>query len=273
MTGYSAVVTTTLMSQKNIAISSFQEGIEKGYTFCVYPQIVDVVVAAYPKAGPLLVGTGGSQLLDAMDRGECKAAILFENHWAKMRMFGNTEHCDASPKARLPDVVHVMANHIPVRPELVQAMSTFITLEGEMGTFGMLADKAKFNYTSAVCAEPSATGEVQQFGVDSLGAPLMFLLVVGLVSLLITRLGRRIEKRTEQIKAKIDTNQDGHVSRQEIAVAADLAVSQLMAQSSSARVALRRSTSRQSNSGSRQSNSVEVSSVTVSSSGPGIGDD
>ena len=85
ITGYTAVVTTTLLTSSNVDILSLDDGVSKGATFCVNPDMASGLVAKYPKLGALLVDAPGSSHLDKMDQGKCTAAIVFEERWRRGR--------------------------------------------------------------------------------------------------------------------------------------------------------------------------------------------
>jgi hypothetical protein len=84
-----------------------------------------------------------------MENDECDAAIIHRDSWAATRMFGRTMYCKSgrSPMVALKQVVYTEANTMPVRGEILEAMSWTIAKEVELGTYVGFADTARTNYT------------------------------------------------------------------------------------------------------------------------------
>ena len=86
-TGYTAVVTTTLLQQSQVGATSLDDAIRMGYTICAETAVHADLVSRYPQIQNLLaeysagVGLSASEL-EAMDAGECDAAIVYQVHLA-----------------------------------------------------------------------------------------------------------------------------------------------------------------------------------------------
>ena len=84
----------------------------------------------------------------------------------------------------LKQVVYAEANAMPVRGELLEALSWVIAKEVESGAYVGFANTARTNYTFGLCAEPPLSVSNAQFGVKDLGAPIVLLwLHIGALSL------------------------------------------------------------------------------------------
>lgn len=80
LTGYTAVVTGTLLLEAQTGASSVDEAIRKGYTFCAEASVHAQLITAFPKIASLLpVFPWGISELDRMDNGECTAAIVYQD--------------------------------------------------------------------------------------------------------------------------------------------------------------------------------------------------
>ena len=222
LTGYSAVVTTSLLTKSRVEIRTLEEGIAKGYNFCANADMRPALVAQNKRLGPLLVTASNMDILDKMDNGECDAAIAHRDFWYATRLFGNVDHCDkgGSPKVALPGVVTIVANSLPVRQDLLGPLSWMLQNKREAGFYEQFVDEAKYNYTSGLCPEPDLAGELESFGIYDLGAPLFLLAFVSMASLVIlmviTRIGRHVQRKTEEMKKRIDVDGDGDVTLVEI---------------------------------------------------------
>ncbi len=81
VTGYTAVVTTTLMQQSAVQINNLEDAIRQGARVCAHTVVVDQVVARYPKLSPLIVPryqTDTLSELEKMDAGLCDCAIIWD---------------------------------------------------------------------------------------------------------------------------------------------------------------------------------------------------
>ena len=61
VTGYTAVVTTKLISSDATEVRSFEEAIDKGFRFCVNDAMIPTLVNKYEGLAPLLVPIIGSR--------------------------------------------------------------------------------------------------------------------------------------------------------------------------------------------------------------------
>jgi len=218
ITGYTAIVTTTLISQGTTEVKTFEEAIDKGYRICADTVIRPVLVEMYPQVAPLLVSVVSDDgYLMAMDRGECNAAILDADTWNSERMYGVTTHCDN--KVRLRETIAIIDNAMPVTPEILRPMSALVARNKERGLYAAKTIEAKLNYTHNLCLESDLTTEKVEFGVPDLIGPIFFLLVSSVVSVLVTRIFNRIDKKTDKVKEALDTDGDGHVSAAELRAA------------------------------------------------------
>lgn len=82
-----------------------------------------------------------------------------------------------------------------------------------------LVTEGLVNYTYQQCPEADTTSDLVQFTLAELGGPMIFLVVTSVLSMLITRIGRSVQRRTEALKNSIDVDGDGVVTRKELAVA------------------------------------------------------
>ena len=225
MTGYGAVVTTTLITQQQqVKISSLDVVVNQRLTICTYAQLKITMMNRDPRLEQLLRGVPTSDLLDAMDRGECDVALITKNHWNVVRMFYQDKHCQggAAPKIALPNVLHTLTIHIPVRTELLGALSYLLTMAVETGMYEQLAEEARANYTFGLCSELDFDdSEVAKFGLASLAGPLVLLMAFGMMSMIVTRIGRFMYKTEQVVKDQLDADHDGKVSVGELVVAVD----------------------------------------------------
>ena len=221
MTGYGAVVTTTLITQHRFKINSLEDVVDQHMLVCTYDQLLETFVNRHPELGPLLVATPGSDLLNAIDRDECEAALIYESHWHRMRMFHQEQYCynGPSPKVTLPARVAGVGLHIPVRLELLGAVARLLVLDVEAGVYEQMTARARLNYTFGVCPEPAIETEIAQFGVDTLGGPLVLLLLAATASIFVTRVGRLMHQRKQQMLDQLDLDGDGVVSADELSFA------------------------------------------------------
>ena len=218
LAGYTSVAVSILVRQQATDVSTFDEAIAAGYRFCANADLREGLIARYPKLAPLLVDTSNSAVLERMDEGKCEAGLLHADNWVNERMdWGQGSHCQT--KARLVETVAFFDNSIPVRDDLVQAVSWAITHAVEAGRYAGFANKGRQNYTETPCPEASLTSRKVELGVSDLGAPLFFLLFVAFASLLMTRAGHALRRRSEKLARKLDMDGDGNVSNAEVVTA------------------------------------------------------
>ena len=214
LAGYTSVVVSTLMKQGATAVSSFDEAVNKGYRFCCNEIMFPELMSLYPKLAPLLVPETYLNVIDALDEGKCDAAIAHMDQWVTERLWGDTTHCHS--KARLVETITTAGNAVPVSDVLQPALSWAIATALEAGRYQPLVVEARLNYTRSLCQEADLTSTKTQLDVRDLGAPLIFLLIVATCSLLLTRLGKGIEKKSADAVAELDVDGDGQVSKLEI---------------------------------------------------------
>ncbi|KAL1508657.1 hypothetical protein AB1Y20_004753 [Prymnesium parvum] len=206
VTGYNAVVVSELVEQRTGRVQSLEEGISRGYRFCVHTVVQESLENTYPSLITVERAHGVS-MMEAMDAGECDAAILHEDAWRSERT-GNTEQC--LTKLRLKATVASVHNAFPVRAEVEHIMSWAITRQLEKGQYEQLRVQARLNFTSRdrICAEASDTESVTQLGFAQLGGPILLMLLVATVSVIVTR-HRIREERMQQLV----NNMEDHIER------------------------------------------------------------
>jgi len=202
LAGYVSVMVSVLVKASTTQVESFDHAIRQGMKICTNPNLQPSLVGEYPKLMPLLVtdaSSGQAGLLESMDQGLCDAALIDADLWAKYRTFGQIDHCES--KVRLLETVSMQDNSIPVRDELVPAMSWAITRAVEAGKYAPLVKQARGNYTYDICPEaPMVMKGARSLGVSDLGAPLIFLAIVSVLSLVLTRLGGKFIMKAEEVK-------------------------------------------------------------------------
>ena len=116
-TGYTAVVTTTLMQQSQVGVTDMEGAIKNGYSFCAEKVVWNTLIARYPKIQNLLVDTPpGSDFmteqLEAMDAGVCRAAIIYQ--------------------VMLPSLFQISPNHVPISSSLHLPISSLHLLSSSL---------------------------------------------------------------------------------------------------------------------------------------------
>jgi len=217
ITGYTAVVTTTLMEQGATEITTLRDGMDRGFTFCANADMVPGLISLYPALAQLIVNSPRGGSLAAMDNGVCYGALVHEDYWRAERLFGERSQCNT--KARLAETVTVVPNAIPVRGEIERVLSSMIASDVEAGEFTRQRNLAILNYTYDKCAEQSTTTSRRQFTLGDLSGPMVLLIVTSFVSVLLTRIGKALKRRSEQLKRQLDKDGDGVITRVEIASA------------------------------------------------------
>jgi len=203
-TGYGAVVTSTLISESATAVSNLDEAIAAGYTFCCNSASVSLLSAAHPQLANLLVPLSLGESLNGVDEGLCNAAILSGDEGRSARLFGEEAHCEGAPdaKVRLPTTVATFPNANPVRPEIAGSISALMMKSLLAGKYEELVTDARLNYTYGECPEADDVSEVEKFALHELGGPLLFMLVVSILSFASTRCGRAMHRRANKVKAR-----------------------------------------------------------------------
>ena len=138
-----------------------------------------------------------------MDDGICDVALVHYDQWSSASLWGETHHCRT--KVRLTETIAVIENSIPVREELVSAMSWAISTAVESGTWEPLAAEARLNYTRSPCRETGIDGgggSPPRMGITDFGALLVGLLLVAIISLAVTRIGIKTEHAATKLGSR-----------------------------------------------------------------------
>ena len=147
---YTAVVTAAgVVRSLQASVSSLEEGIERGLTFCGWASNEAGLVAAHPRLR--FVGLGdGKAIFQGMDNGLCDGAIMDLDAWeaARSGLFSPREddvryaahptgaanwHCDT--KTLLPATVFSVDMAFPVRADLQRSLSWAINVAREDGSW------------------------------------------------------------------------------------------------------------------------------------------
>jgi hypothetical protein len=225
-TGYTAVVTTGLLSKSRSKYVTFEDAIQDNLRFCVHGIIIKELLARHRSLYPhQLVPVESSNKtkgwskseMELMDEGECDAAILGEDRWYAARRLNST-HCKS--KVVLAESVASFMVGMPVRDVIAQSVSWRLADHVQKGLYHLAQEEAKANYTGHVCDPlPMSDGERKNFDLGSMLGPLVLLAFVAFASLIVTRIGRRAQRTSDQLKSAIDMDRDGDVSQKEIALA------------------------------------------------------
>ena len=100
-------------------------------------------------------------------------------------------------------------------------MSWAIARDVEAGNYLKYKRDAQANYTYQMCSEPVNTVVKQKFGLGDLGGPMLLLFTASALSLFITRIGRRIDRRVAKTKDALDADHDNHITTAELAAGLD----------------------------------------------------
>ena len=221
VTGYTALVTTQLLQASASRISSMEQAVNMGMTFCAQNIIHADLLARFPGLrAQQLVETyqGAKPDLDRMDDGDCDAAILSGGYWFAARIGNRTHaavHCGT--KVRLPESVATFTIAMPVVDAIARGISWRMDAEVRTGQYMRLEQEAIDNYTVNACVEGQQEADgVLQFGLPEMAGLMLVLFVVSTASLIIDRVGRYIENRSAKLKAAIDTDGDGIVTNAEL---------------------------------------------------------
>jgi hypothetical protein len=140
------VVVSSLVVQQQGRVTSLEDAINSGSRVCAYDQITEMLVAGRPRLAPLIIPRSLSQILSGMDNGDCDAAIMDNDGWNGIRLWGDQTHCGV--KLRLAEPLATTAHAIPVRDDLALAVSWPISSAVERGR----------------CATPSAQHNITRHG-------------------------------------------------------------------------------------------------------------
>lgn len=218
-TGYTAVVTADLMTQKLGPIENLEEGLQRSYTFCVDANLRELFTAQYPDLEPYLVDSSLTATLDNMDADLCDAAIIHEDLWYGQRT-SNYKHCEGTTaKVRLPTVVATVDNTVPVQLELNAALSYAISKEVERGRYVAYQKQGQLEFREPACSEATADGEKTQFTIYDMAGPLIVLGVISVVSPFISCISNRLQRKIKKLEDMLDEDGDGNVSTGEILAA------------------------------------------------------
>jgi len=259
VTGYTSVITVTLMQNTQITVSSIDDAIFNGYTFCLEPTAHAPMIARYPKIEGLLAkkqnsADGGTMSeIERMDAGHCTAAIVYQDMWLDERI-GQSVHCDT--KVRLPETVLSMPVGLPISAEILAPVSYLLSNRLDEGEYKRLSDRAMLNFTSNVCREKSPSKPTTQLDVESMYGPLMFLFIFSTVSLVVTRIGRRAHKKASNLasnmKTTLDLDGDGVITAAELREAKRRASFKVGSAATAGLRMVRKSTSKLRNKSSRE---------------------
>ena len=151
--------------------------------------------------------------LDRMDRGDCTAAIVYQDVWLDARI-NQTVHCDT--KVRLRETTLSIPVGLPINPEIFTPVSWLLESQISQGEYTRLAQRATVNFTKNVCFERDPAEDVTLLGLEAMYGPLMFLFIVSSLSLIVTRIGRRADVKARQLREKLDVDGDGRITTQEL---------------------------------------------------------
>ena len=219
-TGYTALVTTQLVQESNNRVTSMDHAIDLGMSFCAQDIIHADLHARFPKLrSSQLVPTyqGARPDLDRMDDGDCDAAIMSDGYWFASRLgdaHGESRHC--TTKERLAQTVATFTIAMPVNDAIARGLSWRFDTQKRTGRYVELEQEAMGNYTQHACGARPQGSEAIRFGVMEMAGMMLLLLISSTASLIITRVGRRMERETQRLKLALDTDGDGQVSRKEL---------------------------------------------------------
>ena len=200
------------------AVSSLSDAIAAGYTFCAEPGVITTLTNRYPEIEKRLVerSNDGSStgILDGIDLGVCRAAILVEAHWYIGRINGSP-HC--GDKIRLLETLLSIPVGMPVAEAILKPVAALIQMEIGANAFAPFVEQGKANFTTNPCQNAgNANAEVTQFTLESMSGPLILMVLVSTISMVVTRLGQHAQTKAEKLKDSLDTDNDGIVSKDEI---------------------------------------------------------
>ena len=107
---YTSLMTSNILTETTTEVNTFKEAQDARYRYCANPDIVPALISQYPSLGQYMVETQKDEILDAIDRGECEAAIISTNQWRNERLWGQRHHCDT--KVALADAFCVRAHTV-----------------------------------------------------------------------------------------------------------------------------------------------------------------
>ena len=218
-TGYTAVVTTDLMTAKQGSIQNLEEGIQRGFRFCSNANMKELLLAQYPDLQPYLVDTALKDAVDRMDAGACDAAIIQEDLWRGVRTLSD-KHCKGTTaKVKLPNIVATVANTVPVRPDLAAAVSWAMSKEVETGRYVQYQEEGRLEFLPPACTESTWQAEKTKFTVWDMAGPLMSLGIISTLSSFITCISIWIRRRAEKLQEALDEDGDGNVTNAEMLAA------------------------------------------------------
>jgi hypothetical protein len=82
---------------------------------------------------------------------------------------------------------------------MAQMLSWAVTSERMAGRYPPLVVAAHRNYSGRVCAEQELMATKAALGVNDLGAPIVLMVTVALISLALTRFGSMVEVREQRL--------------------------------------------------------------------------
>jgi hypothetical protein len=194
ISNYTAQVTAfSVLNSQAGTIQSLDEGLSRGYRFCGWASLQEVLEASYPRLKGLYVGLeNGHDLFREMDRGKCDAGIIDNMAWevAKSGVYSLPEddsryaahangasrwHCDT--KIKLPAAVYNIDLALAVRSDLRNALSWAITKSKEKGEWQLDHNEAQRRLIKpSTCSATSEPDEAESLDFSS-GAGAVFLSV------------------------------------------------------------------------------------------------
>ena len=207
ISSYTANLATYLIiSNEATTITDLEDAVRKRVPVCGYGYVKETLFALHPGLESIYVPA--SDVLAAVDEGNCTAAIVTDNHLNKRKAREPTQHCD---KVIVGGVVASWSLAWPLNSEMDKPISTAILerlLNGRYNSFRLLAQQ-QYGITKDTCtASDSGTGlSVTEIAgiVAILGmfmvAAFLCKLICSSRSLMTTRLRRRRYAASTQGKA------------------------------------------------------------------------
>lgn len=202
ITGYTAVVTTGMVSAKASSVTNIEQAIRRELRVCSDPILKYRVWGQFPYLR--LVDVPASDLLDKMDAGECEGALVAVDAWHQLRPIGSKNCKGNKAKAKLPGVVLSVACTVPVSSELVSGISWAISKDVDTGVYLQYEMEAQDEFRPDSCKGGDFQAEKSQFGLSDMVGPLCLLVFVSTGSQIVTQISAWTHHRSEKLKAKLD---------------------------------------------------------------------
>lgn len=178
---YTAMVTTNLVATRTLNgdIKTFEEGLSKGMRFCGLQALQGSIWLRYPAAEALWVSVSTpADSLAGMDAGLCDAAVIASDFWQRHSSdldANGVPHCTS--KAALLQTVMLVANAMPVRAELQQALAWAYSAAQAEGVYEVARKEAIRRYLPRAGAS-CGTQETTQVGVASGGGTILLTMFI-----------------------------------------------------------------------------------------------